>query len=58
MGYLCGDLRRHPFEPGSLDLIASIASLDHMDTSVAPAAHVEPATPRWVLSVGPARPVR
>lgn len=33
--YLLGDFMGYPFEPGSFDLIASVASLHHMDVAAA-----------------------
>ena len=33
--YVLGDFMTHPFEPGSFDLIASIAALHHMDAAAA-----------------------
>jgi SAM-dependent methyltransferase len=35
IGYLLGDFLETPFQPGSLDLVTSVASLHHMDAEVA-----------------------
>lgn len=33
--YLLGDFLAHPFEPGSFDVVVSVATLHHMDANVA-----------------------
>lgn len=33
--YVLGDFLEHPFEPGSFDLVASVAALHHMDAAAA-----------------------
>jgi SAM-dependent methyltransferase len=53
--YLLTDFLAAPLEPGSLDLVTSVASLHHMDADAALARMADLARPGGVLAVGLAR---
>lgn len=55
--YVLGDILDHPFEPGSFDVVASIAALHHMDATAGLEAMRDLVRPGGVLVViGLARP--
>lgn len=49
--YVLGDVRRHPFASGSFDLVATIATLHHMDAEAGLRCLVELVRPGGVLVV-------
>jgi SAM-dependent methyltransferase len=49
--YVCDDFLRHPFEPASFDLVASVASLHHMDADTALARMADLLRPGGTLVV-------
>lgn len=51
VSYLLGDFRAAPFQPGSFDLITSVASLHHMDAAAALRRMRELLRPGGVLAI-------
>lgn len=51
LGYLRGDVRRAPFAPGSFDLVASVATLHHLDARDGLRAMADLLRPGGVLAV-------
>jgi SAM-dependent methyltransferase len=49
--YVLGDFLEFPFEPGSFDLVASVAALHHMDTAAALQRMLELLRPGGTLAV-------
>ncbi|MFI6292403.1 class I SAM-dependent methyltransferase [Nonomuraea sp. NPDC050790] len=49
--YIVGDFLTHPFEPGSFDVVASVATLHHMDAADGLARMSELLRPGGVLAV-------
>ncbi|NUR91313.1 MAG: class I SAM-dependent methyltransferase, partial [Nonomuraea sp.] len=51
VGYVLGDFLTHPFEPGSFDVVASVATLHHVDAAAGLARMRELLRPGGVLAV-------
>jgi SAM-dependent methyltransferase len=51
IGYVHADVLAHPFDPGSFDMVASIAALHHMDTAAGLSRMRELLRPGGVLAV-------
>ena len=49
--YVLGDFFEHPFEPGSFDLVASVATLHHVDAEKGLARMAELVRPGGALAV-------
>ncbi|MFI6787025.1 class I SAM-dependent methyltransferase [Nonomuraea sp. NPDC050383] len=51
VGYIVGDFLTHPFEPASFDVVASVATLHHMDAATGLARMRDLLRPGGVLAV-------
>ncbi|MEU8386138.1 class I SAM-dependent methyltransferase [Streptosporangium sp. NPDC048865] len=51
VGYILGDFLTHPFEPASFDVVASVATLHHMDAATGLARMRDLVRPGGVLAV-------